>query len=419
MEDSYLRYTAKYKSIINGDKVILINRDTGKWMRISKECFDILNLAIKEKYEEKDLLLCLADKEDREYFQELIGNAKSMGIISEKTNNDYRIETVYLILTNRCNLNCKHCCVSAEGTVNDIRKKELDTDEFKMIIDKVIQCDPDRIIVSGGEPMIREDFIEILQCLRGKYSGKIALSTNAILINTLNVKDIVDNVDRIDISIDGVDESTCSIVRGKGVFNKVIRAIHLIKAEKFDEIYLSMMFGDFNKGFEDKFKELNRNMGTYPVIREFIPAGRGKENEYIFMEEKQKDVEAFYTEEELIEAKQGIIGIRCGAGMTDLVINYDGNVYPCANLMQDYYKLFNICEIDSITEFISGNIIEQPGYRALEMLQPENYEKCKECKVNLFCWTCLQDIENLKGDNEKFKKRCKTNKEILHTIIWK
>ena len=301
-----------------------------------------------------------------------------MGIISEKTSNNYRIETVYLILTNRCNLNCKHCCVSAEGTVNDIRKKELDTDVFKIIIDKVIHCNPDRIIVSGGEPLVREDFIEILQYLREKYSGKIVLSTNATLINTFNVKDIVKNVDRMDISIDGIDESTCSIVRGKGVFDKVLKAIYLIKAEKFNEIYLSMIFGDFNKGFEDKFNELNRNLGTYPIIREFIPVGRGKENKHIFMAEQQNDVGALYTNEELIEAKKGTVGIRCGAGMTDLVINYDGNVYPCANLMQDCYKLFNICEIDSIPEFINKDIIDQSGYKALEMLQPENYEKCKE-----------------------------------------
>ena len=51
--------------------------------------------------------------------------------------------------------------------------------------------------------MIRKDFMEIIQYLRSLYRGMIDLSTNAILINSENVKEIIRNVDRIDISIDG------------------------------------------------------------------------------------------------------------------------------------------------------------------------------------------------------------------------
>lgn len=79
---------------------------------------------------------------------------------------------------------------SAESISNTISNNEIDTIAFKKVIDKVTASNPDRIIVSGGEPMIRKDFMEIMQYLRHQYHGKIDLSTNATLINDTNVKDM-------------------------------------------------------------------------------------------------------------------------------------------------------------------------------------------------------------------------------------
>ena len=45
--NSFLRFTRNYRNIVNGNKVVIVNRDTGMWMRISKECFDILDEAIQ------------------------------------------------------------------------------------------------------------------------------------------------------------------------------------------------------------------------------------------------------------------------------------------------------------------------------------------------------------------------------------
>ena len=68
--------------------------------------------------------------------------------------------------------------------------------------------------------------------------------------------------------------------------------------------------------------------------------------------------------------------------------------------------MFNIFEVDSIPTFINADIEKCEGYKKLESIQPENYEKCKDCKVNLFCWSCLQDIENLKEHKESFERYC-------------
>ena len=46
--NSFLRFTRNYRNIVNGNKVVIVNRDTGMWMRISKECFDTINEQISK-----------------------------------------------------------------------------------------------------------------------------------------------------------------------------------------------------------------------------------------------------------------------------------------------------------------------------------------------------------------------------------
>lgn len=110
-----------------------------------------------------------------------------------------------------------------------------------------------KLVFSGGEPMVRSDFWEILDYTRKNYKGKIDIATNATLINEANVDRLIANVNRLDISIDGIDEDSCSEIRGKGVFNKVIRSINLLKERGFDEIYLSMVISDYNKELKKVF----------------------------------------------------------------------------------------------------------------------------------------------------------------------
>ena len=88
-----------------------------------------------------------------------------MDIEKKKQEDCPRLESVQISLTNRCNLKCKHCAASA----NSINGNDpLTTAEFKTIIDKLLSCKVEKIILSGGEPLVRNDLIEILHYIREK-----------------------------------------------------------------------------------------------------------------------------------------------------------------------------------------------------------------------------------------------------------
>ena len=68
--------------------------------------------------------------------------------------------------TKRCNLNCMHC-YSGGNTASD---GELSTDEAKKMLDELKDCGSPFMILSGGEPFLREDVFEL-----GQYAREIGL----------------------------------------------------------------------------------------------------------------------------------------------------------------------------------------------------------------------------------------------------
>ena len=117
------------------------------------------------------------DQEDREYIEQIYRKMVSIAILEDKKNNFF-LKKISIEITNKCNLNCKHCCIDANS-----RTDEMSTDEIYRSIRKIAKWNPDNVSISGGEPLVRRDIKEILIYLRKVYNGKITLSTNGLLID--------------------------------------------------------------------------------------------------------------------------------------------------------------------------------------------------------------------------------------------
>lgn len=415
-----IEFLDTYREIINKDKVIIANRDTGAWMKISKECRDILNDTIHFSMTGEELFSKFEDEGDQNYFKFLLDKLKELEVVSETGVKKNKLDVIYLLVTNRCNLKCIHCCADAFNEDSEAFKNEMDIDELKRVIDKVADVNPKGVAITGGEPMVRSDFFGVLKYLRSEYKGEISLATNATLITEENVGMLIKLVDKFDISVDGIDEESCSKVRGRGVYDKVMHSIKLLKANGSNEISLSMTFGTSNYHLRGEFLSLNKKLGTKPIVRIFMPKGRGEKSNKLFNSIPQKAPETTFTSEETEKVKKSLQSIRCGAGTKEFVINYDGWIYPCPNMIIDKYKIINIKEVERIEEIHTLLFSkEREKINNLIKIQPENFERCKDCKINLFCWSCLADIELKFKDDESFQKRCEFQKKILYPLLWK
>lgn len=146
------------KVLTHGNKVILGNRMNGKWMKMSQECYEILKLAMQESATTNELIEAFEDQEDKEYFFELLQLLYKENLLADTEemllfDKNFSVD---IAITNRCNLRCKHCCVDSDLTnLSD----PLDTDVLKTVLNKVVKSKPKSICLTGGEPLIRKDFL--------------------------------------------------------------------------------------------------------------------------------------------------------------------------------------------------------------------------------------------------------------------
>ena len=65
-------------------------------------------------------------------------------------------------LTQRCNLHCAHCYMSAFAGADTSR--ELSTEECRRVIDDIAVANPNFLILTGGEPLLRKDIFDLAAC---------------------------------------------------------------------------------------------------------------------------------------------------------------------------------------------------------------------------------------------------------------
>jgi len=400
---------SKYIYEINlGDYVIWGNEKTGRWFKLATDWMNILNSFLSNEVSEIEFMDLFEEKEDKEYFKNIVSFLREKEFIIPKTIEEVdRFGQVYIAVTNTCNLHCSHCCYNAETTDNQIN--DLSTQKMKEIFDKAIAMLPDSIVISGGEPLVRKDIMLLLEYLRNNYQGKIILATNALLIDETNVNRICDLIDGFDISLDGVDEETCSKIRGKGVFDKVIEKIKLIRSVENKYISLSMVDVEKNDEIIQRFLTLNNELKTEPVIRYFYALGRGAD-----LAKKRNEINADGTDpgrsKSLSEWSEYLLSNHCGAGRRQILIDYDGKIYPCGMLIKDKFCMGNIFQISNLAEYVRKQKF------SFESLKPWNTEKCNKCDARMFCYNCLGEYEILK-ENDAIEENLCIRKENIIKIM--
>jgi radical SAM protein with 4Fe4S-binding SPASM domain len=86
-----------------------------------------------------------------------------------------------LEITARCNHHCRHCYINLPANDQDARSRELTLPEISVIADQAVALGAMWVLISGGEPLLREDFPEIYMFLK-KKGLLVSVFTNASLL---------------------------------------------------------------------------------------------------------------------------------------------------------------------------------------------------------------------------------------------
>ena len=123
----------------------------------------------------------------------------------------------------RCNLNCSHCAMDPAGR-GDVRH-ELTTDEGRAMIEDLAAMRVAVLIFSGGEPLMREDMLELASFAAGK-GLQPALSTNGTLIDRGTAGRMRDaGIEYAGVSLDGLEATHNLFRRNSRAFQGAVEGI--------------------------------------------------------------------------------------------------------------------------------------------------------------------------------------------------
>ena len=127
-------------------------------------------------------------------------------------------------MTKRCNLGCIHCYAHAISP-EEVDKTELTTQEGKALIDDLAEFGSPVILFSGGEPLLRDDLIELAQYAIDK-GMRAVISTNGTLITKEKARLLKEvGLSYVGISLDGMHEVNDKFRRHAGAFDKAMQGM--------------------------------------------------------------------------------------------------------------------------------------------------------------------------------------------------
>ena len=266
-------------------------------------------------------------------------------------------------ITRRCNLKCVHCRSSSELEAKE--HPDFDLAEAKRIIDDIASYAQPVVVLSGGEPLLREDVFEIAAYGTGK-GLRMCLATNGTLVTEESCRRLKEaGIRMVSLSLDGADAAVHDNFRSQpGAFIGTINAARLFREHDIPFL-INSSFTKRNQSEIAKVYRLAKEIGAKAwYMFMIVPTGRGEDimDELISPEEYEELLAWHYEmekeENELLvrptcaphyyrlvlqKAKEegekfkrrtlqfstgGAKG--CLAGQLIALIDVDGNLLPCS-----------------------------------------------------------------------------------------
>jgi AdoMet-dependent heme synthase len=280
---------------------------------------------------------------------------------------------IYVDVTNACPLRCLHCC-SLSG---DSYENELTLVEIKDIIDQTREMSVKSLVISGGEPMLRSDLFDILEYGRAKGLG-ITLLTSGILIDRIAADAFARLGIRVKISVDGVSAKTHDYLRGRGSFDKMVRALTFIKEAGVENRSVHFTIHARNAGEILGLAEFLPDSGIRNVVMGTIkPSGRAKDHAgllippvmYPYIKQKINELSRIGTVTIQSFVERDWEGFGCPATCNKFGLTATGRATTCV-----FFE----------SEFLGGSIRQSTlrelweEYRARDSMFVPN-SQCREC----------------------------------------
>lgn len=302
---------------------------------------------------------------------------------------------LYLEVTKKCNLKCKFCDIWLIQRKNrDLLRNELSTQEIISLIKESKRIGVKLIHFDGGEPLMRNDILKLLNTAR-KSNMVVSIVTNATILS--KIEKMTKNVNIVHISLDSINASHHDNWRGKkGTYRKVLKAIEIIKRTDPNlPIFLNTLVHSKNYKELISIAEFAKKCGLTGI--RFLPIHRELPvNVYSI----QDETFFFKNNSQIEQLKKELKKLRNRLSNLDLISNSSFLFHIPTFYCKKYFKFtcyagYLFCKIDSLGNLYFCSLGNSCGNIRNESLfkiwtsenankERKRVDKCAGCSISCY-----------------------------------
>lgn len=337
-----------------------------------------------------------------------------------------------LMITDSCNLRCHHCLLDCSP---DPGARHVPKEALIEIITGFARLGGTRLMITGGEPLLHPDWVEILSfaCRREEFA-EVCLQTNATLLSEAEVDALARLADGrlfLQVSLEGPTAETNDAVRGVGSFDRIVDGLHrLVEAGLGRNTRLA--FTEMRHNIDDlpKMFAFVEVMGIGKLVTgTIVSGGRAARDNVLAMAtpaQYQRLLDRYrsdaqfrdrYRERgnvsaiEWYEWKSNPTEHTCSCIETPF-ISAAGRMYPCVMLLCDEYSVENVHRL-GLEEAISSGLSLWSILQEIHRQRRAGLEPCDECPGKSHCkGGCMGRAYAAHGDFMSPEDRCEQRQAV-------
>lgn len=382
----YKRYNfpADIKEIIHGGKIIVVCPMTANWIVLDNE-YQLQFFELLKEYTLKEALSRFEGLEEDAIW--VITQLEARSFERKETFKKQQESSAHIYLTNICNMRCPHCYMFAGEKFSD----ELSDEEILYAIEGLAKGGIQSIVFSGGEPLMNDGLPTYVK-KANELGMKVEILSNGTLWSQKLISEISPYLDRVQISIDGFDEHSNSLVRGKGNFDKALLAVDAL-LNKGVRVSVAMVpkwsenlerdtprYVEFVKGLKNKYSDKLFDCNIVGDLWEGrnlkLSQNESKRFKKIISEIFREIYGNNSEDDNFIEFHRRF-GIEENCAYGNLTIAANGDVYLCAQIQP-------LCSIGNIRKNSIAEMLKLSD-EAKKKSEVSSIEPCSECGIRYIC----------------------------------
>lgn len=292
-------------------------------------------------------------------------------------------------ITNRCNVKCFYC--HHDGIVP--RNYEMTSNEMQKIVKVAKEIGIEKIRLSGGEPLIRDDIVDIVTKISSVGFRDISLTTNGVLLGKYAKSLYNAGLTRVNVSFDTLNPETYKLITKRNCMELAKKGIKKAVKAGLNPVKVNMvvMKGINDSEIWDMFQFCKDTSAILQLI-ELLKTGNCQESEFFdeyhydigeledelskisnrvktrkFMQDRKK----YFVKGGEIEIVRPMDNTEFCKNCTRLRITPDGKIKPCLLRNDNLVDL-----IEPMRKGFSDEELKKVFLKAIENREPYFTDKC-------------------------------------------